>query len=342
MINDALQGKFLAAANDLGRFLLNSTVGIGGILDPATLGRIGQATTRISARPWATGACTPGPFVELPLLGPSDLRDAPAQVVDSYTNPRAVHQATTTWKYGLVPAVSGRQARGAAAAGRHACSTSTTRTPSFATPICSAAPTWSPTARSAMSSWSIRAADSPDIGQARARQARARDSRRRPHGTDAHDSAAALARDQQFLDLAQARELLQLRGNIVRSAGFGLRPSRRSAIRSAARVPSCRSPVTPARSMTAAQPRVDGLAPSGEQRRHGGEMQRSDDARALALQDLEGGDLLARCRYTCVCLLNGCCARGCGCLLLVSSRLMTSSRPFCWISEPKSVRKLLT
>src|SRR5450755_2577776 len=32
MINDALQGKFLAAANDLGRFALNTTVGLGGIL----------------------------------------------------------------------------------------------------------------------------------------------------------------------------------------------------------------------------------------------------------------------------------------------------------------------
>src|SRR5580658_11224490 len=31
MINDALQGKLLAAANDLGRFLLNSTLGLGGI-----------------------------------------------------------------------------------------------------------------------------------------------------------------------------------------------------------------------------------------------------------------------------------------------------------------------
>ena len=33
----------------------------------------------------------PGPFVELPVLGPSDLRDAPARLVDAYTNPHAVH-----------------------------------------------------------------------------------------------------------------------------------------------------------------------------------------------------------------------------------------------------------
>src|SRR5580700_1820643 len=36
MVNDILQGKFLAAANDLGRFVLNLTVGMGGFLDPAT------------------------------------------------------------------------------------------------------------------------------------------------------------------------------------------------------------------------------------------------------------------------------------------------------------------
>ena len=36
MVNDALQGKLLASANDLGRFLLNTTVGVGGILDPAS------------------------------------------------------------------------------------------------------------------------------------------------------------------------------------------------------------------------------------------------------------------------------------------------------------------
>ena len=36
IVNDALQGKFLAAANDLGRFLLNSTLGLAGLLDPTS------------------------------------------------------------------------------------------------------------------------------------------------------------------------------------------------------------------------------------------------------------------------------------------------------------------
>ncbi len=35
MINDALQGKFLAAGNDLARLVVNTTIGFGGLLDPA-------------------------------------------------------------------------------------------------------------------------------------------------------------------------------------------------------------------------------------------------------------------------------------------------------------------
>ncbi len=100
MINDALQGKFKAAANDLGRFLLNTTVGIGGLLDPATSAGLDRNDEDFGQTlgHWGVHA---GPFVELPLLGPSDLRDAPATVVDAYTNPRQyIHN--TDVKYGLL------------------------------------------------------------------------------------------------------------------------------------------------------------------------------------------------------------------------------------------------
>src|ERR1700686_2276221 len=60
MINDALQGKFLAAANDLGRFLLNSTVGLGGYsIRPRRPDS--TAMTRILARLWGIGAYIPAP-----------------------------------------------------------------------------------------------------------------------------------------------------------------------------------------------------------------------------------------------------------------------------------------
>jgi phospholipid-binding lipoprotein MlaA len=99
MINDALQGKFKAAANDLGRFLLNSTVGLGGLLDPATPagldrndGDFGETLGK-----WGVHA---GPFLELPLLGPSDFRDGPAKLVDAYMRPQGYIKNTTV-KYSL-------------------------------------------------------------------------------------------------------------------------------------------------------------------------------------------------------------------------------------------------
>lgn len=87
LINDALQGKFLAAANDLGRFVLNTTVGVGGLLDPATSAGLDRNNEDFGQTLGKWGV-HPGPFLELPILGPSDLRDAPARVVDTYTNPR--------------------------------------------------------------------------------------------------------------------------------------------------------------------------------------------------------------------------------------------------------------
>ena len=99
MINDALQGKFRASANDLGRFLLNSTLGLGGILDPATPAGLDKNNEDFGQTlgHWGVHA---GPFLELPFLGPSDLRDGPARLVDAYTNPHQYIRNTGV-KWGL-------------------------------------------------------------------------------------------------------------------------------------------------------------------------------------------------------------------------------------------------
>jgi phospholipid-binding lipoprotein MlaA len=88
MINDALQGKPKAAGNDLGRFLLNSTVGIGGLFDPATSAGLSRnyEDFGLTLGHWGVH---PGPFIELPVLGPSDLRDGPTKLVDAYMKPTA-------------------------------------------------------------------------------------------------------------------------------------------------------------------------------------------------------------------------------------------------------------
>jgi len=100
MFNDALQGKFKSAGNDLGRFLLNSTVGLAGILDPATSAGLdhNHEDFGLTLGHWGVPA---GPFFELPILGPSDCRDAPAKLVDVYTNPRQyIHNNYV--RYGLL------------------------------------------------------------------------------------------------------------------------------------------------------------------------------------------------------------------------------------------------
>ncbi len=102
MINDTLQGKLKAAATDLGRFLLNTTVGFGGLLDPAT--HIGMPhNDEDFGQTLGHWGVHPGPFIELPVLGPSDMRDAPGKLVDVYTNPwEYVRNPWVEWSgYGL-------------------------------------------------------------------------------------------------------------------------------------------------------------------------------------------------------------------------------------------------
>ncbi|MGH8310724.1 MAG: MlaA family lipoprotein, partial [Steroidobacteraceae bacterium] len=87
IVNDLLQLKVVDTAADIGRFALNSTLGIGGLLDPASRAGIrrneedfGQTLGR-----WGVPA---GPYLVLPLLGPSSLRDAPALAADAQTDLR--------------------------------------------------------------------------------------------------------------------------------------------------------------------------------------------------------------------------------------------------------------
>ena len=85
IINDILQGKLADAANDSGRFLINSSLGLAGFIDVATdLGfeqhdeDFGQTLGA-----WGVGS---GPYLVLPFLGPSTLRDTLGRPVDSYTS----------------------------------------------------------------------------------------------------------------------------------------------------------------------------------------------------------------------------------------------------------------
>jgi phospholipid-binding lipoprotein MlaA len=86
MVNDALEGKFKNAASDLGRFLLNSVVGLGGLFDPASSAGLDRnyADFGLTLGHWGVHQ---GPFFELPILGPSTVRDGLGKVPDYYLRP---------------------------------------------------------------------------------------------------------------------------------------------------------------------------------------------------------------------------------------------------------------
>jgi phospholipid-binding lipoprotein MlaA len=85
-INQFLQGKFALGLKDTGRFLLNSTLGIAGLFDVATPVGL-EKNDEDFGQTLAVWGVPSGPFLNLPLFGPSSLRDAPARAFDWFTNP---------------------------------------------------------------------------------------------------------------------------------------------------------------------------------------------------------------------------------------------------------------
>ncbi len=84
--NAFLQGKLRQTGRDGARFLLNSIVGLGGLFDPAT--RVGLAENDEdfgqTLAVWGVGN---GPYLVIPVFGPSTLRDAFGDAVDSPLTP---------------------------------------------------------------------------------------------------------------------------------------------------------------------------------------------------------------------------------------------------------------
>lgn len=80
-VNNVLQFKGVAAADSFMRVTVNTFFGLGGILDVATEMRIDRHTEDFGQTlgHWGVGA---GPYIVLPILGPSTLRDTVALPVD--------------------------------------------------------------------------------------------------------------------------------------------------------------------------------------------------------------------------------------------------------------------
>jgi phospholipid-binding lipoprotein MlaA len=95
VVYDLLQGNPQKAGSGAMRFVINSTIGLLGVADfatdmgyPAQFEDMGQTIAV-----WA-GTTNGGPYIVLPLLGPSNLRDTFGRAIDLFTDP---------WMYVLGP-----------------------------------------------------------------------------------------------------------------------------------------------------------------------------------------------------------------------------------------------
>lgn len=87
LVNNVLQGKFGQAANNAERFLMNTTLGLGGFLDIAKRAGLQPGEDEDFGQTLAVWGVPDGPYLMLPFFGPSTLRDAPSNFVDSLLDP---------------------------------------------------------------------------------------------------------------------------------------------------------------------------------------------------------------------------------------------------------------
>ena len=99
IINDFLQGKLADGARDSARLVVNTVVGLGGVLDPAQHMGLDRHDEDFGQTLGHWGV-PPGPYLVIPVLGPSDFRDAPAKLVDTYATPYN-YLKSSNGRYGL-------------------------------------------------------------------------------------------------------------------------------------------------------------------------------------------------------------------------------------------------
>jgi len=98
-VNQLLQGKALLFLQDSGRFLTNTTLGIGGLFDVAAM--LGMPSNDEDfGQTLAVWGVPSGPYFMIPFLGPSSLRDAPARIPDYVLRPLRYTRVPAAADYG--------------------------------------------------------------------------------------------------------------------------------------------------------------------------------------------------------------------------------------------------
>lgn len=90
MGNELLQADFEGFANATGRLVINTLLGVGGLFDIADMGGIPYEPEDFgqTLAVWGVGN---GPYIVIPLLGPSTLRDGTGMLVDSFADPVRIY-----------------------------------------------------------------------------------------------------------------------------------------------------------------------------------------------------------------------------------------------------------
>ncbi len=105
-LNDMLQLKPKRAARTLARFVINSTAGIGGLLDVAKTAKLPYRHNGLG-NTLARYGVGPGPYLFLPLIGPTQLRDLFGGGVDGLIYPLAIGRPFNRTDYQISTAVIG-------------------------------------------------------------------------------------------------------------------------------------------------------------------------------------------------------------------------------------------
>jgi phospholipid-binding lipoprotein MlaA len=101
LTGDLLQGNVTRARKTLGRFIVNSTIGIGGIVDVGRSYDV-HGHSEDMGQTFAVWGMGEGFYMFVPLLGPTTARDLAGFAVDIYTNPQSLigqGQILDVWNY---------------------------------------------------------------------------------------------------------------------------------------------------------------------------------------------------------------------------------------------------
>lgn len=87
VLNNILRGDMITAGQDMGRFVVNTTIGLGGFFDPASDFNMPAASKRDFGHVLYAWGFDEGAYLENPVVGPTTVRDLAGRVIGIVTNP---------------------------------------------------------------------------------------------------------------------------------------------------------------------------------------------------------------------------------------------------------------